>query len=651
MWMFAAILTVCGTAMLTSCTDVNDNGVVPSADNPDTTGWIFDKNKDTSIKPGDDFYMHCNGTWWKNTELGSESIIGFLDTEVSGMASKLKGKNSEQFQQLINSHSLNPFSNAEKDGAKAQTAIDLLASATSKEELWVDMGKLKKQGFQMPYHIISLSKGGKMCLVFVPVVEFENADNMSKGQKSDEDNLDDLDDLLNMLRSPKLANALEPICQNGGTRSFNQEKWPMLVKICKGLGVDPTEAYILNDDFKDSIDDFQSILKLGTTADLEQIQALEQKDLASILTSYIEDDKLIFDKTYKESIEEKYTAKFKVEDVITNIGPKYLFYYFSYLFAKDIVTPEMKNHGLAYVDELVQSFGQRIKANSWLSEESKANAVDKLNAMTRNVGYPDTWITEGLPDLSSTQSLYEDVMEIRRAFMALTLKLTTMSVQEGSFHSLIAHFCMLQTINAFYAPNFNSMNILPIWLMNPLYDPAAGDAYNYATISVFGHEITHGFDTYGSKFNKIGDEGSIWASAADEKEFSRRAKMLSDYFSSIEVLPDVYGDGEKTVAENIADLGGVEIAFTAFTNHLKSQGISGEQMREQQRRFFYAFAHLWMAKYSEDHIYTALLSDNHSLYKERVNCTLANIDAWYDLFDVKPGDKYYISPEKRVHIW
>jgi len=116
-------------------------------------------------------------------------------------------------------------------------------------------------------------------------------------------------------------------------------------------------------------------------------------------------------------------------------------------------------------------------------------------------------------------------------------------------------------------------------------------------------------------------------------------------------MPGTFANGKKTLAENIADLGGTELAFQALTNKLKAQGVGGEELRQQQRNFFVALANLWRAKYNEYHIEEALSGDVHSLEKERVNCVVANIDAWYDLFDVKPGDKLYRSPEERVHIW
>ena len=222
---------------------------------------------------------------------------------------------------------------------------------------------------------------------------------------------------------------------------------------------------------------------------------------------------------------------------------------------------------------------------------------------------------------------------------------------EGSFHSLIASFVGLWTVNACYIPNFNSMNIFPAFLREPFYSDEAPDAYNYATYMVFGHEMTHGFDTIGSTFDKLGDKRSIWASAADEQAFAQRASRLADYYSHFEIFPGEYADGENTLAENIADLGGVELALLALNNHLSQQGLTADGLRLEQRRFFYAYANLYRAKYENGYALYARGEDVHSLPKERVNGVVSNIDLWFDLFNVSEGDALYQAPADRIHIW
>ena len=134
-------------------------------------------------------------------------------------------------------------------------------------------------------------------------------------------------------------------------------------------------------------------------------------------------------------------------------------------------------------------------------------------------------------------------------------------------------------------------------------------------------------------------------------EFDRRAQQLVEYYNTFEVAPGVYADGQHTLNENIADLGGVQLAFQALTNKLKADGLSDEAIRQQQRNFFVAYANLWRSKYTDEYAVAMVTEDEHSLSKERINGVVTNIDAWYDLFDVKPTDKMYIAPEKRIRIW
>ena len=211
-------------------------------------------------------------------------------------------------------------------------------------------------------------------------------------------------------------------------------------------------------------------------------------------------------------------------------------------------------------------------------------------------------------------------------------------------------------------PSGNFMNILPAYMLPPSYDPLQNDAHNYATMMAWGHEITHGFDTNGSKFNKMGDIGSLWANEADSQEFERRTKLLIDFYNSISILPAETGlkaNGAYTISENVADLGGFHLAYDSYVKHLKEKGFKGEQLRLQQQRFYEAFAYMWGGKWTADEAKKRVvgLGDNHegldihSLFRERVNGVIANTDDWYDLFDVKSGDKLYLAPTDRVVIW
>ena len=298
-----------------------------------------------------------------------------------------------------------------------------------------------------------------------------------------------------------------------------------------------------------------------------------------------------------------------------------------------------------------------------MSEGSKRNAIEKLQNMTYYIGGPEEWIEEGLPDVSHSESLLEDIYRLRKARFNLLKTIEGMDTKKGCIHEVASDpTTKLDLANAMYIPNFNTFVIFPYFLNAPFYDPSQNEAFNYCTYTVFGHEITHGFDTQGANFNKNGDYGPIWANEADKQEFMKRASKLSAWFSSFDLLPDEMpgkkANGEGTITEDIADLGGFEIAFQLYTDKLKADGFKGEQMRLQQQRFYRVYAELWRAKYNPFYVQTVVFGlfnpdgpDSHSLEKERVNALLPNTDAWYDLFDVQPGDKLYLAPEERVHIW
>ena len=189
--------------------------------------------------------------------------------------------------------------------------------------------------------------------------------------------------------------------------------------------------------------------------------------------------------------------------------------------------------------------------------------------------------------------------------------------------------------------------------MDPIFSGKMDNSIKYASATVFAHEITHGFDNEGANWDKYGDINSIWASEADKAEFERRTQLLVEHYNQFEVMPGVFANGEKTLPENIADLGGVEIALDAYTQKMKNDGATDNDIKQGQVDFFVAYANLWRAKYDASYISKNLNDPEkiHSLEKERVNGIVSNADEWYELFDVKAGDKLYRSPEQRAYIW
>lgn len=641
---------------IASCTDTIDNPVINPNGNlvtDDKTWTIGDDMMDRSVLPGDNFFMYCNGTWWKNTELTDANIVGYFRSVVAGKALEMANSLTYPTQTKLENDLKNLDGTSEAAQQALARALELIEGAETREQAWEVLGQLIKEGYSAPFQLIPFSINGKMAICI-------NIRNKDFGYDEDGDDDDeDLGELL--LKNPDVLSHVVPISSTSLTRGIDTERWPMFLKICEVIGLNPEDAYTFDSYVKANGTDLPNLE--GIMAFFESIQNFEPEELAEYLQDFVASDSVLISTEYMEAYNAQVpeSSQLKPSNVLDKVKQSYLKYADSRAFAEKYVTPQMKSRAYQTAEELKNAFIKRIQRNDWLSDDSKSNAIEKLQAITINVAYPDEWFEEGFADISSEKSFLEDVMALRRADLALKLKLAGMDNRKGGFHALMGANYALTVVNAFYVANHNSINIYPIWLMAPLYDETQNDAINYATYTVFAHEISHGFDTNGSRFDKHGDPNPIWASEADEQEYLRRAQRLADYYSSIEVLPDempgVYADGEFTLAENIADLGGFEIAFEAYTDHLSAEGFKGEELLKQQRRFYQAYANLWRAKYGETWVRYKLFGENgqekdtHSLEKERVNGIVPNTDAWYDLFDVQPGQQMYLAPEERIKIW
>ena len=205
------------------------------------------------------------------------------------------------------------------------------------------------------------------------------------------------------------------------------------------------------------------------------------------------------------------------------------------------------------------------------------------------------------------------------------------------------------TINAYYDPTTNEICFPAGILQPPFFDMNADDAFNYGAIgAIIGHEMTHGFDDSGRHFDERGNMRDWWTNA-DSVAFTMRANVMRKYFDNILVAPDTHANGEFTLGENLADYGGVTIAFTAYKNFgKKSETV---QNLTPDMRFFIAYAGAWAGNIRPEQVLVQTKTNEHSLNRWRVNGILPHIDAWYDVFNVKPGDKMYIAPESRTHLW
>ncbi|MBV9044476.1 MAG: peptidase M13, partial [Alphaproteobacteria bacterium] len=301
----------------------------------------------------------------------------------------------------------------------------------------------------------------------------------------------------------------------------------------------------------------------------------------------------------------------------------------------------------AKIEQLVlnlkAAFHARIEKLDWMSPATRAEALKKLDTYVIKVGYPDK-PRDYSKLVIRDDDLFGDVRRTAQHAWAFYAGRVNGPVDRNDWG-------MTPQTNDAYNGNLRDIVFPAAILTPPIFDANADDAINYgAAGGVIGHEMTHGFDDQGRQFDATGALHDWWA-AADAATFKARAAMLGAHYSSFEPLPGAKVNGDLTMGENIADLGGVTLALEAYHASLGGKpapvlgGLTGDQ------RVLLAWAQAWRGKARDDFVRRQVVSDPHSPRQYRVNGVMPNVDAWYDAFGVKPGDKMYLPPEKRVHIW
>jgi putative endopeptidase len=314
------------------------------------------------------------------------------------------------------------------------------------------------------------------------------------------------------------------------------------------------------------------------------------------------------------------------------------------LYVAKYFKPEAKQRMDEMIKNLVKAYEIRIKGLEWMSDATKQKALAKLAAFTPKIGYPPTWKT------------YDGLVINRNTFLQ-----NVRNANQWNYNDMISDlgkpvdrtkFGMTPpTVNAYYNPELNEI-VFPAGILQfPFFDANADDAVNYGGIgAVIGHEISHGFDDEGSKYDK---DGSLrdWWTAEDLSRFQVRANSLEQQFNGYTVLDTIHVNGKLTLGENIGDLGGLNAAYEAFK--MTKQGQSNELIDgfTPDQRFFLAWAQVWRTNILPETAAQLIITDPHSPGMYRTIGTPVNMDAWYKAFDVKPGDKLYKKPEDRIRLW
>ena len=319
------------------------------------------------------------------------------------------------------------------------------------------------------------------------------------------------------------------------------------------------------------------------------------------------------------------------------------------LYVEKMFPAEAKAKAEKMIKNIFLAFENRINNLPWMSAETKASAIAKLHKSQIKVGYPDKWKDYSALTIKSPEeggTYFSNSINLARWSTKEDIDKLYKPVDKTEWHM------SPQTVNAYYNPSYNEIVFPAAILQPPFYNYQADEAVNYGGIgAVIGHEISHGFDDSGSRYDANGNLKDWWT-ADDQKQFAALTAALADQYSALQPLPGTFVDGKFTLGENIGDLGGINAAYDGLQLYLKENGNPGLiDGYTPEQRFFISWGTVWRTKMRDEAIKNLVKTDPHSPGMYRAYVPLQNVDAFYKAFDIKSGDGMYIAPEKRVKIW
>ena len=319
------------------------------------------------------------------------------------------------------------------------------------------------------------------------------------------------------------------------------------------------------------------------------------------------------------------------------------------LYVEEHFPAEAKEKAQEMVANILKAYENRINNLSWMSEDTKKKALEKLSTFNVKIGYPDEWKDYSDLEIVSPAnggSYFQNMLNAQKWRVAENMADLGEPVDKTEW------FMSPQTVNAYYNPRYNEIVFPAAILQPPFYDYKADAAVNYGGIgAVIGHEISHGFDDSGARFDAEGNLNNWWTDK-DLEQFEGLGNDLAEQYSAIEVMDSVYINGKFTLGENIGDLGGVNAAYDGLQIHLKENEDPGKiDGFTPEQRFFLSWATVWRTKMRDEALRNRIKTDSHSPGMYRAYVPLQNIDAWYDAFAIEEGDAMYVKPEERVRIW
>lgn len=583
----------------------------------------------TASKPGDDFYMYVNGAWHNSLPGQIKSSEGWLfdaAASVEDKASKLLEEMVE-YTTIIESYKRTKSGEMEANVAYADSIYENLSerieAAEDKAALGHIVGECIKKGYvdmMLKLYTSYPKNGDKVCFTLCPDMVMTQIVN-GGGEEEEEEEARKHGKHLSM----------------GGEKYFSKTRSAgdddFMSYVVEGLGYDP-DQFLMEDSLV-------TVYNEMNMAPLEMLKEIVKKALETELYVYCGDE-------VAQKITENAVAS--TGQILEKQLPSLLSYPLSYYFCEKYVDDQVKAEYTEYAETMREVFAKRIEANEWLSDPTKQKALEKLNSMKFFIGEPDSWDMEALPKLRG-ELLLDDILETKQTRIRAIESLLGKDKRNESMTASILLFEGMPTYvyNAGHLFPANSMLMLPAFMMEPEYTSDMDAAKKYAMFYVIGHEMTHGFDLKGSTRDANGNLNNWWE-PTDREKFEALNDELIQQISTFEIAPGIKANGNNTITEDVADLGGLNIALDALNEYLKDNGATEEEIKEAQKTFFEYHAMRYRAEYTPLQ-FQFMLGDVHSVNMVRVNGMVQHMDSWYELYNVQEGDSLYLPADKRIKIW